>query len=158
MRKRLLFLIIIATAVGFAPVQASAKKGANIISSPDVPTASGPVTAGGAKVPKGMGPDTVESEKAVITTTPMPLVIRKVTVLIESTPTNSGIEVNGVYIGTTPLQVTLKEGVHHMKVRKEGYLPWVRTVKAYNGLYVSADLVKESTIKRDVTQSATATQ
>jgi len=156
--KRSLFLIIIAMAVGLGAVMASAKKGGNIISSPDVPSASGPVTAGGAKAPKGMAPVAAESEKGVITTTPMPLIIRKVTVLIESTPTDSGIEVNGVYIGTTPLQVTLKEGVHHMKVRKEGYLPWERTVKAYNGLYVSANLVKESTTKRDVTQSATATQ
>jgi len=35
-------------------------------------------------------------------------------------------------------------------------LPWEKAVKAYNGLYVTATLVKESTQKRDVNRSATA--
>jgi len=92
----------------------------------------------------------------VLTTTPMPPTIRKVSVLIESSPSNCGIEVDGVYIGVTPVQVSMKEGVHHVRISKEGYLPWERPVKAYHGLYVNPTLVQESTRKRDLTESATA--
>lgn len=111
------------------------------------PTAGGDAVMPGAETGQG---------KSAVTTTPMPVMIRKVSVLIESEPSNSDIEVNGVYVGTTPLQVSLKEGVHHLKVRREGYLSWERAVKAYNGLYVSATLVQQSTVKRDETTSATA--
>jgi len=117
---------------------------------------SGPASAGGAMTPEGMGHAQPCFTEGAVTMTPMPIMIRKVSVLIESTPTNSDIEVNGVYIGATPLQVSLKEGVHYVKVSKEGYLAWQRTVKAFNGLYVSATLVKTSTTKDDVTRSATA--
>ncbi len=117
---------------------------------------SGPTTAGGAMAPEGMGHDQPCFKEGAVTMTPMPIMIRKVSVLIESTPTNSDIEVNGVYIGATPLQVSLKEGVHYLKVSKEGYLAWQRPVKAFNGLYVSATLVKSSTTKDDVNRTATA--
>lgn len=117
---------------------------------------AGPTTAGDAMVPEGMGHTQPCFTEGAVTMTPMPIMIRKVSVLIESTPTNSDIEVNGVYIGATPLQVSLKEGVHYLKVSKEGFLAWQRAVKAFNGLYVSATLVKNSTTKGDVTRSATA--
>lgn len=114
--------------------------------------AATPTTGGDAAMPGAQAGE----GKGAVTTTPMPVMIRKVSVLIESEPSNSDIEVNGVYVGTTPLQVSLKEGVHHMKIRREGYLSWERAVKAYNGLYVSATLVQQSTVKRDETTSATA--
>ncbi len=119
-------------------------------------SAAGPTTGGDVSVSQDMGKSQPCFKEGAVTTTPMPIMIRKVSVLIESTPTNSDIELNGVYVGSTPLQVSLKEGVHHLKVSKEGFLPWVKTVKAFNGLYVSATLVKSSTIKGDVTKSATA--
>jgi len=121
----------------------------------EVPVST-PTTAGGAMEPDGMGHAQPCFTEGAVTMTPMPIMIRKVSVLIESTPTNSDIEVNGVYIGATPLQVSLKEGVHYLKVSKEGFLSWQRAVKAFNGLYVSATLVKTSTTKDDVTRSATA--
>jgi len=52
--------------------------------------------------------------------------------------------------------VSLKEGVHHVKISREGYLAWEKPVKAFHGLYIGAALVKESSTKRDVTASATA--
>lgn len=119
-----------------------------------------PTTAGGAEMApvESLADDKAlaEPEEMMITTSPMPPLIRKVTVLIESTPANSGIEVDGVFIGVTPVQVSLKEGVHMMKVSKAGYLAWARTVKAYNGLYINPTLVQESTRKQDITESASA--
>lgn len=115
-----------------------------------------PATAGGgAQVAKAAPPEVKEVKtETVVTTTPLQRMIRKVSVLIESSPDNCDIEVDGVYIGVTPVQVSLKEGVHHMKIAKAGYLDWSRTVKAYNGLFVSATLVQSSNIKEEITRSA----
>ncbi len=119
-----------------------------------VPIAIPPTSAGGAEAIQDVAAAAPPAEEVVVTTTPMPLLMRKVSVLIESTPSNSDIEVDGVYIGSTPVQVSMKEGVHHMQVAKEGFLPWARTVKAYNGLYVNATLVQESSTKSESTRSA----
>ena len=120
------------------------------------PSPMGPSSGGSASSPV-VREDEMEAEKrAAITVTPMPYMVRKVSVLVESTPANADIEVNGVYIGSTPLQVSLKEGVHHVKISREGYLAWEKPVKAFHGLYIGAALVKESSTKRDVTASATA--
>lgn len=149
----LLSLVLLgATGNGYAADPASTDKKMDIVNGVPV---SGPTTAGDAMAPATGNAQPCFTEAAV-TMSPMPLMIRKVSVLIESEPSNSDIEVNGVYIGSTPLQVSLKEGVHHVKVSKEGFLAWQRAVKAFNGLYVSATLVKSSTIKGDVTRSATA--
>ncbi|VAX21732.1 hypothetical protein MNBD_NITROSPINAE02-815 [hydrothermal vent metagenome] len=117
-----------------------------------------PVSAGGAEAPPvGSMKNTPSKRREVaITTAPMLPLTRKVTVLIESEPASSGIEVDGVYIGATPIQVTLKEGVHLMKISKRGFLSWEHAIKAYNGLYVNAKLVTESTRKGDITESASA--
>ena len=114
-----------------------------------------PFTGGGAASAIEVGETFRKNPTAVITTTVLPPTIRKVSVLVESNPSNSDIEVDGVYVGATPVQITLKEGVHHVKVSREGFLPWEKSVKAYNGLTVSPTLVQESVIKRDTTRSAT---
>ncbi|MBI5815606.1 MAG: PEGA domain-containing protein [Nitrospinae bacterium] len=91
--------------------------------------------------------------EAAATLAPTPYMIRKVSVLVESNPSGCDIEVDGVFIGVTPLEVTLKEGVHGVKISREGFLPWEKAVKAYSGLYINPSLVQESTKKRDVTES-----
>ncbi len=113
-----------------------------------------PVTGGGAASTVEVGETFRKNPTAVITTTILPPTIRKVSVLVESNPANADIEVDGVYVGATPVQIALKEGVHHVKVSREGFLPWEKSVKAYNGLTVSPTLVQESIIKRDTTRSA----
>lgn len=115
-----------------------------------------PVSGAGAEAVDGGLDRAQRARMGAVTTSPMPPAIRKVSVLIESSPTNSDIEIDGVYVGATPVQLWLKEGVHHVKISREGFLPWARAVKAYNGLYVSPTLVKESTRKADVTESASA--
>lgn len=113
------------------------------------------VAGGGAQVASAMTQAPKEQKvETVVTTTPIQRMTRKVSVLIESSPDNCDIEVDGVYIGVTPVQVSLKEGVHHMKIARAGYLPWSRTVKAYNGLFVNATLVQSSVIKEETTRNA----
>ncbi|MBF0169972.1 MAG: PEGA domain-containing protein [Nitrospinae bacterium] len=113
-----------------------------------------PVTGGGAASTVEVGETFRKNPTAVITTTVLPPTIRKVSVLVESNPANADIEVDGVYVGTTPVQVTLKEGVHFVRVSREGFLAWEKSVKAYNGLTVSPTLVQESIQKKDSTRSA----
>ncbi len=147
------YLLVLAVTLAFFAAAGPARSGMEKI---DAVSADGPTTGADASVSTDMGKSQPCFKQGAVTTTPMPIMIRKVSVLIEYTPTNSDIELNGVYVGATPLQVSLKEGVHHLKVSREGFLPWVKTVKAFNGLYVSATLVKSSTTKDDVTKSATA--
>ena len=150
------FSAITAAIITLFVAQASAQNNQVINGMGDVIVASGIGDGGGASMPPHMRKGVVTVEPGAITTSPLPAMIRKVTVLFESSPTDSSIIVNGIYIGATPLQVTLKEGVHNVKISKRGFLDWEHPVKAYSGLYVSANLVKESTIKREVSENATA--
>ncbi|MGK7344816.1 MAG: PEGA domain-containing protein [Candidatus Nitrospinota bacterium M3_3B_026] len=117
-----------------------------------------PVSGAGAEAvaPAVSGEGTTERRIGVVTTSPMPPTIRKVSVLIESSPSNCDIEIDGVYVGSTPVQLSLKEGVHHVKISREGYLPWAKAVKAYHGLYVNPALVSESARSADIKESASA--
>ncbi len=69
-------------------------------------------------------------------------VAAKVTVLFESNPQNSELMVNGLYVGSTPIQIPLYDGVHNVKVVAPGYTLWERQIKAYQGLRVYAILEK----------------
>ena len=128
---------------------AEAKNGAQAPAKTEIADVTG---GGGAESAANMKSKPKEGEAAVVLT-PTPYMVRKVSVLFESNPSNCDIEVDGVYVGVTPLEVTLKEGVHGVKISREGYLPWAKAVKAYNGLYVNANLVTESTQKHDITES-----
>lgn len=75
-----------------------------------------------------------------------PKEVRRVSVRFESDPTNSDVEINGLYVGSTPIQISLPEGgVHFIRIVTVGYLPWETRIKAYNGLEVMARLAKEVT-------------
>jgi len=50
--------------------------------------------------------------------------------------------VNGLYVGSTPIQIPLYDGVHNVKVVAPGYTLWERQIKAYQGLRVYALLEK----------------
>ncbi|MBI4667135.1 MAG: PEGA domain-containing protein [Nitrospinae bacterium] len=111
-----------------------------------------PVTGGGAESALNLSKKPV-GEPTAVTTAPLPYVVRKVSVLVESNPSGSDIEIDGVYVGSTPVELMVKEGVHSMRISKEGYLSWEKPVKAYNGLYINPALVSESTRKKETTES-----
>jgi len=68
--------------------------------------------------------------------------VHKVNVLFESEPSNVEVLLNGLYVGTTPLQLPIVDGVHNIKMTIHGYTQWERQVKAYQGLRVYALLEK----------------
>lgn len=45
-----------------------------------------------------------------------------------STPGGASVELNGLYIGNTPLEVPIEPGVHRVKIYMGGYHPWEMSV------------------------------
>lgn len=114
-----------------------------------------PVTGGGAESPVNSNKKG-EAEVSSVAPAPLPYVTRKVSALVESTPSNCDIEVDGVYVGVTPVELQLKEGVHGMKVSRSGFIAWEKTVKAYNGIFIHATLAQESSRKFEVSETVKA--
>lgn len=69
----------------------------------------------------------------------------EVTVLFESKPANVELLINGLYVGSTPIQVPLYSGVHNVKMLVPGFRVWERQIKAYEGLRVYAILEEAKT-------------
>lgn len=97
-----------------------------------------------------------EPEVSSVAPAPLPYVTRKVSALVESTPSNCDIEVDGVYVGVTPVELQLKEGVHGMKISRSGFIAWEKTVKAYNGVFIHATLAQETSRKFEVNETVKA--
>lgn len=114
-----------------------------------------PVAGGGAESPVNSNKKS-EAEVSSVAPAPLPYVTRKVSALVESTPSNCDIEVDGVYVGVTPVELQLKEGVHGMKVSRSGFIAWEKTVKAYNGIFIHATLAQESSRKFEVNETVKA--
>jgi len=119
------------------------------------PEPTTPVSGGGAESPVKSNKKS-EAEVSSVAPAPLPYVTRKVSALVESTPSNCDIEVDGVYVGSTPVELQLKEGVHGMKVSRSGFIPWEKTVKAYNGIFIHATLAQESSRKFEVSETVKA--
>jgi hypothetical protein len=114
-----------------------------------------PVAGGGAESTANSAKKT-EPEVSSVAPAPLPYVTRKVSALVESTPSNCDIEIDGVYVGSTPVELQLKEGVHGMKVSRNGFISWEKTVKAYNGIFIHATLAQESSRKFEVSETVKA--
>lgn len=62
-------------------------------------------------------------------------------VKIASTPAGADIEVDGVFVGSTPSQLNLNHGDHNISIRKSGFSEWRRKVRISDGeINLSADL------------------
>ena len=59
-----------------------------------------------------------------------------------SDPDGAEIEIDGVYVGTTPRERTVVPGDYSIVIRKKGFERWVRTISVQSGeaLTVSAEL------------------
>lgn len=119
------------------------------------PEPTTPVAGGGAESTMNSAKKS-EPEVSSVAPAPLPYVTRKVSALVESTPSNCDIEVDGVYVGVTPVELQLKEGVHGMKVSRSGFIAWEKTVKAYNGIFIHATLTQEASRKFEVSESVKA--
>lgn len=57
---------------------------------------------------------------------------------------NATVEVDGLAVGTAPGKITVKPGLHKLRVVREGYKPWVRTVNFTNGQTLNVALEMSS--------------
>jgi hypothetical protein len=63
-----------------------------------------------------------------------------------SNPTGAEITIDGAYAGNTPCLIKLRPGTHSLKITKNGYAPWERTIEpgAGEARSVAATLEKNS--------------
>jgi len=73
---------------------------------------------------------------------------KRVNILFESDPPNAELVINGLYVGSTPVQVPLRDGVHNVRMGFIGYIGWERQIKAYKGLRVFATLEADKVTKK----------
>lgn len=66
--------------------------------------------------------------------------IEKFKVEFSSKPTGASIEVDGIYMGSTPAEIPIEEGLHNITISMGGYVSWDKKVNVYDGLKVRAVL------------------
>ncbi len=72
---------------------------------------------------------------------------RKILVEFLSTPAGASVEVDGFYVGSTPMKLTLREGVHFVRITLGGYEPWemrIRVSDEMNRIHANLGLHKEA--------------
>lgn len=67
-------------------------------------------------------------------------VVNKYPILFESNPPSADVVVNGLYVGSTPVQIPLTDGVYNVRIMLSGHGIWEQQIKAYQGLRISAML------------------
>lgn len=66
---------------------------------------------------------------------------RLVDVDFKSTPPGANVEVNNIYVGSTPMSYSLEEDkIYEIRITYPGTLPWEMRVRAYEGLIVNVTL------------------
>lgn len=66
--------------------------------------------------------------------------IEKFKVEFSSKPTGASVEVDGIYMGSTPAEIPIEEGLHNITISMGGYVSWDKKVNVYDGLKVRAVL------------------
>jgi serine protease Do len=67
-------------------------------------------------------------------------------VSFESNPSGSDIEIDGVFVGSTPSQISVQVGDHHIRISKKDFKSYERTMRVLAGAKqsISADLERDS--------------
>jgi len=63
---------------------------------------------------------------------------------VKSTPKGADIIVDKDFMGNTPTTISVNEGRHMISIELQGYKPWKRSVKAYDGFIINPTLEKFS--------------
>ena len=66
-----------------------------------------------------------------------------------SNPEGADLEINAVYYGSTPLKLQLNPGLHRVRISLAGYVPWEKTINAYEGLEVQVTLERKVEQKKE---------
>lgn len=65
--------------------------------------------------------------------------------VIDSTPPGTDIEIDGAFVGNTPSTIAVAPGSHQISVKKKGFNPWTKTLNVTGGtIHLSADLESET--------------
>jgi hypothetical protein len=63
---------------------------------------------------------------------------------VASMPAGADIEIDGAYVGSTPSSVSIAAGDHRVVIKKSGYRPWQRRIRASGGsVNVQAELQRK---------------
>jgi V8-like Glu-specific endopeptidase len=52
---------------------------------------------------------------------------------LTAAPLNVSVEIDGVAVGSAPGKVSIRPGFSKLRLTREGYIPWERTINAYEG-------------------------
>jgi len=96
-----------------------------------------------AEIPRGMTFNVFTDQSHVLTTSSVPLnvVEKKTIVIIESIPSGADVEIDGFFVGNTPLSLDIPAGEYSVVVKKKSFLPWSRNLRATGGnVNINAEL------------------
>lgn len=74
-----------------------------------------------------------------------PEAIARVQVSFASEPVGADVEVDGIFVGNTPLALDIIPGLHEVTISYSGYESWHKTIDAYDGMQIKAVLAKKTT-------------
>ncbi|MGA3334287.1 MAG: PEGA domain-containing protein [Terracidiphilus sp.] len=94
-----------------------ALKGVNLSSIPPAPPGANPASPG-STTPSTSAQSSPEATASV---------------QFSSDPTGAEIAIDGDYAGSTPSLIKMKPGTHSVKIAKNGYQPWVRSIEIAGG-------------------------
>jgi len=82
----------------------------------------------------------------VIAQAPRPTTpIKKVKILVDSSPSGADVEIGGIFYGNTPCELWLEEGrILEISVSLSGYIPWIKKVEVSPSLTINAKLKEAS--------------
>lgn len=63
---------------------------------------------------------------------------------VESTPEGADIVLDGTFVGNTPANIKASKGCHVLRIERQGFVSWERTIEASTGLKVAPHLVSVS--------------
>lgn len=70
--------------------------------------------------------------------------VARVTIVVNSDPPGADVEVGGLFVGNTPMELELEQGkIVEITISLAGYTPWVKKIEAREGLKINARLGKE---------------
>ncbi len=61
------------------------------------------------------------------------MTITTATVSFDSNPTGADVEVDGVFLGSTPAELPLALGQRAIRISKKGFKPYQRTIQVLSG-------------------------
>lgn len=75
---------------------------------------------------------------------PTPSAAVQASLVIESVPPGADVEIDGVFVGSTPSTVSIAPGSRRISVRKKGFADWTRTLDVSGGtIHLNAELEQE---------------